>query len=180
MRAKIHTRTIVCDAYRSDDGLYDIEATLRDVKPMDVNIAGRGSVRAGDPVHDLTLRITIDGKKKIANATVTVAQAPFGSCTSISEAYERLVGLTIRPGFTRLVKEMFRATAGCTHLTELLPVIATVAYQVARDKQRDSDCRSDAADEYFYIDSCYSLKENGDNVKRYFPKFYKARDSLTD
>lgn len=177
MRSKIHTRTIVCDAYRSDDGLYDIEATLRDVKPISVEVPGKGLVNAGEPVHDLTLCITIDKNKQIRNAKVKVAQAPFASCAEIAAAYQRLVGVTIRPGFTRQVKELFRSTSGCTHLTELLPVMATVAYQIARDKQRESDGHRDAPGAYFYIDSCYSLKEDGANVKQYFPRLYKASDS---
>lgn len=178
MRRRVHSRSIVCDAYACDDGLYEIEASLRDVKPHATEVPGRGLVPAGEPIHDLKIKIAIDEDKRIVKASVDVVDAPFPSCREIGEPYHRLVGLTIRPGFTRQVRKMFKSTSGCTHLTEMLPIIATVVYQISRDRQRGAEDQPGARhDAFFYINSCYSLQTDGENVKRYFPAFYRQEDA---
>ena len=58
-REHIHTRTIVMTAFRRDDGLLDVEGHLTDVKPFAHQMMD--SFRAaGEPVHDLSLRISLD------------------------------------------------------------------------------------------------------------------------
>ena len=37
-----HTRTIVCQGYEREDGLWDIEARLTDTKPRDIPLASGG------------------------------------------------------------------------------------------------------------------------------------------
>ncbi len=54
-RKHIHTRRIVCEAFERADGLWDIEANMTDVKSHDVDRAC-----AGEPLHDMWVRLTLD------------------------------------------------------------------------------------------------------------------------
>ncbi len=42
---------------------------------------------------------------------------------------QKLIGTHIRPGWRAKVKELVGGVSGCTHINELLPVIATTAFQ---------------------------------------------------
>ena len=58
-RALRHTRAIHVDAFAREDGLWDLDARITDIKPRDIRLAS-GLREGGTPVHDLKLRITID------------------------------------------------------------------------------------------------------------------------
>ena len=66
-RARVHTRIIVVEGYRRDDGLFDIEATMQDVRDQDVPI-GESVRQAGSALHDMWIRITIDHTMLITEA----------------------------------------------------------------------------------------------------------------
>ncbi len=74
---------------------------------------------------------------------------------------------------------MFRGELGCTHMTELLPPMATVAFQML---WRGADDVTDA-DQPLHRNSplggCHALKMDGQIVRLYFPDHYvvaKAED----
>ena len=54
-----HTRRVRYEGYKRADGLWDIEAHLTDVKSHD-NQMKTGVRRAGQPIHEMWLRLTID------------------------------------------------------------------------------------------------------------------------
>ena len=54
-----HTRRVRFEGYKRADGLWDIEAHLTDVKNHD-NPMKAGVRRAGQPIHEMWLRLTID------------------------------------------------------------------------------------------------------------------------
>ena len=58
-RRHVHTRSIKVEAYARDDGLWDLEAVLTDMKARDFVLA-TGIRPVGEPVHDLVLTVTID------------------------------------------------------------------------------------------------------------------------
>ena len=64
-RRLVHTRTIECRGYEREDGLWDIEAHLTDIKNHDYELK-TGVRRAGQPVHSMWVRITIDRRMKLA------------------------------------------------------------------------------------------------------------------
>ena len=69
-RAKKHGRAMSIEAFARDDGLWDLDAHLTDVKTFDTRLAA--AVRpAGQPVHELWLRVTI-----AAAATATPLPMP--------------------------------------------------------------------------------------------------------
>ena len=59
-REKLHTRDIEICGYRRADGLYDIEAQLADAKSYGFVNQDRGYVDAGEKLHGMWLRLTVD------------------------------------------------------------------------------------------------------------------------
>jgi len=129
-RAPLHTRQVLCTGWERDDGLFDVEGRMSDVRSRDQD-AARGATprRAGEPIHLMSLRLTLDDSFTIVAAEACTHQAPFADCNEAGGLYQRLVGLRIRAGFQRAVKERFGDALGCTHLTELLGPMATTAFQ---------------------------------------------------
>ena len=129
-RKLLHTRQVQCTGWEREDGLFDIEGRLSDVRTVDLNGArGNFPRKAGEPVHLISLRITIDPTLTIVAAEACSHQVPYADCFEINPAYKQLVGLQIRGGFTKAVKQLFEGEHGCTHLTELLGPMATTAFQ---------------------------------------------------
>ena len=136
-RKPIHLRQIRCTAYVRDDGLLDVEATLLDTKPFTLRMKERGELAAGEPIHEMRLCLTLDWDLTVKDAVAMVVHSPFRVCGEIADAYRRLVGMQIKPGFHREVKVMLANVSGCTHLTELIGPLATTAMQA----QAASDVR---------------------------------------
>src|SRR5690606_9202048 len=105
-RTPLHTRTIRAQSYARDDGLWDIEVQLVDVKAYDFMRTNGVEHKAGAPVHDLLLRITINEGLTITDAVAVYDAAPYGAaCTAIAPSYSALVGMNLLRGFRQAVKE---------------------------------------------------------------------------
>src|SRR5688500_19073355 len=126
-REALHTRSSECRGYKRTDGLYDSEGHLVDTKPSAFRLAA-GLRPAGEPIHDMWLRITVDRELRIVDAAAAMDRMPYaGDCDRIVPDYRKLVGLAIRPGYTQKVKELLAGVRGCTHVTELAVALATAA-----------------------------------------------------
>ena len=68
-----HTRTISCEGYQREDGLWDIEARIVDTKPFAYREPFRGLREVGDPVHDMAVRLTIDNDMVVRDIEVRSA-----------------------------------------------------------------------------------------------------------
>jgi hypothetical protein len=128
-RELLHSRDIVLRGYRRTDGLYDIEAQLTDSKSYGFASRDRGYVEAGEPVHGMWLRLTIDEDRRIVACEAASDYTPYAICPTAAPNFARLEGLQIRPGFLKEAAKRVGGTVGCTHLRELLQQMATTAYQ---------------------------------------------------
>jgi len=179
-REHIHTRVIECRGYRRDDGWWDIEGHITDVKTYAFGNHFRGEIAPGAPVHDMWLRLTVDDKLVIHAVEAATDASPYAVCPNVVPNFQCLKGLRIYPGFQKQVRDLLGGTAGCTHLVELLGPVATTAYQTIfpyRERQRSA---SPAAREPSHkpqrkprlVDSCHAFASDGEVVKRYWPEFY--------
>src|SRR4051812_16422694 len=106
-REPLHNRSIQIHGYKRSDGLYDIEGHLFDTKAYDFKVAA-GTRHAGEPVHSMWLRITIDPALTIVDAEAAMEAMPYDAhCGAIEPDYRKLVGLALRPGYHRQLKEIF-------------------------------------------------------------------------
>jgi hypothetical protein len=98
-RELLHTRRVRYEGYKRADGLWDIEAHLTDIKNHDYQLK-TGVRRAGQPVHSMWLRLTIDRRFNVVEAAASSEAVPYpGGCETIAPAYRQLVGLNLVRGF---------------------------------------------------------------------------------
>jgi hypothetical protein len=173
-RALRHTRSIKVEAFARDDGLWDIEARLTDIKERDVTLA-TGVLAGGMPLHDLSLRITIDRELVIVDAEAVSDAVPYpGYCNTIGPVYKNLVGLCLMKGFRHALNERLHGVLGCTHLSELAQILPTAAIQAyANDviKIHDDDGGDNLPHRPFQIDKCHALRADGPAVAKYYPRW---------
>lgn len=174
-REHIHTRTIVCKGFRRADGLWDIEATLEDVRTYGVDNEYRGRIEAGDPVHGMGLRVTIDLDFLIHDVAAVSDFVPAAPCRSITDDMKKLIGLHIRSGWMSQVRKRVGGVLGCTHLTELLGPIGTTAYQTMYREVEEHNRSKPEPVKPRVIDSCVTWAANGDKVKKYWPEHHVAK-----
>ena len=172
-REALHARTIEIRGYRRDDGLYDIEGHLVDTKPRDIKLAA-GVRKAGEPIHSMRLRITVDRNLVIVDAQAAMDAVPYAEyCGRIEPAYRKLIGLAIRPGYLQKVKELFAGVNGCTHVTELAAALATGAFQtMAGQGLQDPEKKP------FQLDRCHALDARSPVVGRYYPRWYRGTQAV--
>jgi hypothetical protein len=170
-----HTRAIQVDAYARDDGLWDLDARISDVKTRDITLAS-GLREGGDPVHDLKLRITINRDLVIVDAAAASDKVPYpGYCDTIAPAYQSLIGLSLTNHFRLRLKDRLAGVLGCTHLTELSLVLPTAAIQAfANDviQTRDGDCVDESTEQPFQLGRCHALRIDGPAVAKYYPRWF--------
>src|SRR5260221_10841533 len=119
-RELTHTRRVRFEGYKRADGLWDIEAHLTDIKNHDFNLKA-GVRRAGQPVHSMWIRLTVDRRMTIVAAAAASDAVPYpGGCEAVAPAYRGLVGLSLIKDFRKRVRESFGGVRGCTHLAEML------------------------------------------------------------
>jgi Protein of unknown function (DUF2889) len=169
MRERIHLRRISCEGFRRSDGLFDIDGTLIDTKPVPLALPER-FIASGEAIHHMTLRMTVDRQWIIRDLQARTVDGPYVACGLVAARYAQLIGIKIEPGFTRTVKRLFKGVLGCTHMTELLPPMATTAFQMlwgepegfgAADKPETRQRSSP-------LNGCYVLRLDGDVVKQHF------------
>lgn len=121
----VHTRTIIVDAY--DEGpTIVLVGTLSDERPH----GDRGSHAQADVVHHMQLGVRVDAASgTIVEADASMSDFPHAECPAVTQAFERLVGLRIGPGYTKAVSALFAGPAGCTHLDHLARILGPVLIQ---------------------------------------------------
>ena len=88
-RALKHTRAIQVEAFARDDGLWDIEAHITDIKTRDARLAS-GMRPAGAPMHDMWLRLTVDTALTVIAVEAVSDAVPYpGYCDTIGPEYEK-------------------------------------------------------------------------------------------
>lgn len=175
-RELIHTRTVTCRAYKRQDGLWDIEGHMTDIKTNDIPNEDRGGfIPAGEPLHEMWLRLTLDHNMVIHDAEASTEHAPFALCPNITPAYKKLTGLKIGPGWNRKVKELLGHTQGCTHHTELLGPMATTAFQALYEASERGEHQGEQLPAI--MNTCHALAEESPVAKRMWPELVVSNEA---
>ena len=166
-----HTRAITVEAFARDDGLWDLDACIRDIKAHDI-VLPSGVRPGGLPVHDLKLRVTIDRDMNVIDADAASDAVPYpGFCDTIAPAYKKLIGLSLLKHFRLHLKDRLSGVLGCTHLTELAQVLPTAAIQAFADDAMASRTEGDASERPYELDRCHALRLDGPAVEQYYPRW---------
>lgn len=174
-RELIHTRTLDIRIFRRGDGLWDVEGRLVDVKPFEYSMldSTRG---ANEPIHDMTLRLTIDRDLVVREAHAHMDQGAHGICAQITPDYGKMAGLSIGPGWIRRARERLGGIAGCTHLNEMLGQIGTAALQAMWSEREAEQIAATGRYELDpgVVNTCHTYRQDSSYVQTYFPEHYKA------
>ena len=176
-RTRLHLRRLNVEGFKRADGLWDIDARIVDTKDHDFPLSS-GLRKSGDAVHDMSVRVTIDGQMNVlAVSTCTDASPYMGACDNILLDYSKLVGLNLFKGFLRAVKEMFGGARGCAHTTELLMLIPTVALQTFSSESAGKDENGAGDNKPYQLDRCHALVTDSETVRRHYPRWYRSPET---
>jgi hypothetical protein len=184
-RTHIHTRAIRFAGYEREDGLFDIEAHLTDTKTYEFSNLWRGKVQVGEPLHEMLLRVTIDVDFLIHDIEAVTDNSPFAMCPDIAPNYRQLIGVRMGPGWRKEIRSRVGGVTGCTHLTELLYPMATVAIQTIkplqnhRRRQADSDSTA-STKRPFVLNTCHAWAEDSPVVEQNAPAWYRPKTEAQD
>jgi len=171
-RKSLHTRSVQCTGYIRDDGLYDIEGILVDVKSIPFNNMDRGHVEPGEPIHEMWIRLTVDIDLNIVDVEARNVWGPYSICGDITPNFKRLKGLAIKHGWSQKMRELLGGTQGCTHLVELLGPIATTAFQTIYADRAARDERAGKKEKPALIGSCHAYAPDSPVVAIRHPEHY--------
>ena len=171
-RELTHTRRVRYEGYKRSDGLWDVEAHLLDTKNHDYHLK-TGVRRAGQPIHDMWIRVTIDQSFTVRDVQASMDAVPYpNGCEKITPAYRKLVGLNLIRGFRNRVWEILGHVKGCTHLTEMLNGLPTAAIQTFAGERKEED---DDGTKPFQLDQCHALETSTETVKLWYPKWHRSK-----
>jgi len=163
-RREVHQRTISMSTYARDDGLYDVEAHLIDMKPfLFERLGSPRPVPPGEALHDLWVRLTVDGNYTVQAIAAASDKTPYSLCKEAEDTLQVLVGQRIARGWSAVVKERLRGAASCTHLMEMLIPLATTAIQGIRGLKPKDSRIAGTGELPMQIDSCYAYGVEGNN-----------------
>lgn len=168
----LHRRAVECRGFRRADGWFDVEARIVDTKAYTVANRWRGDLAPGDPIHDMSLRVTVDDTLTIRSVVAVTDAAPFPVCREIEAAFASLVGLRIGAGFRRAVQQRLGGVHGCTHLVELLGPLATTALQTIMPLLRRRQPATPPTRPPRHLDGCHALRRDGPVVREHYPEWY--------
>ena len=175
-RQPIHQRQTVFDAYVREDGLFDIEARLTDVRTYDSMDVDRLPIPTGQPVHDITIQVTVDDQLKIHTITSNMRNIPTHECRQTQPVLQKLVGKVMGRGWRKAIAEAMGGVEGCTHMRELLANMATAAYQAVpiyrRFYEQGPESGFDLNEPPPHLNQCKTWKLDGEPVRRLYPQFY--------
>ena len=172
-REELHFRRIDMRGWRRSDGLYEVEGRVIDRKPH-VFKSPNGSkvVPAGEPIHDMTVKLVFDEDMLVHAVTAFTASAPYDDCIAAGQSLQAIKGLRIAGGWSSEVRRRLGGAQSCTHLMEILIPMGTAAFQSLTMVRMARPDRLNAGGIPVKVDSCYAYAANRGVVMRKWPSFY--------
>jgi hypothetical protein len=168
---KLHTRNITVTTYNYDEQRIMVEGILKDDRPQEYHMVTGETLPPG-VIHHMSIRILVDcSNLSVEDIDVDLISVPEKMCLETLGSLNSLKGLTITRGFTAKVKKLAGGKNGCTHLIELILVMAPAAFQglIAYRAQKPSTFDPDRARRAFesLLNTCRAWKEDGPFVQKF-------------
>ena len=175
-RKTSHIRRVTYQGYEREDGLWDMEAELHDSKAHDMPSFRHQGVRlAGDPIHHMWLRVTIDRQLVVHAIEAAMDAHPLQDCPQARPALQGMVGACMARGWRQAIAQHMGGVASCTHLREVLFNLATAAFQTLPAAFGGGDPDTPPR----HLGQCTGWDFEGNGVKEYFPQFYGRGEANT-
>ncbi|HSL62276.1 MAG TPA: DUF2889 domain-containing protein [Desulfotignum sp.] len=169
-RSRIHTRDIRMTTYPQDGGQVIVAGELTDTRYVTIfDITGR--VLEPGTIHHIRLfcRVAPD-PLRIVDAQADMPTIPIEDCRTTLDRVPLLIGLEIKPGFTRQVGSLMGGTRGCTHLCTLTKAMAQeMVHGWLTEKRREPTPLPDniqaVKESGFLVDSCRMWRKGGPKIQ---------------
>ena len=157
----LHVRSIRVEAAEHGDRELVVTGTLTDERPR----GGEKWFGVEGPriIHQMRLSLRVRHADLVITAVEGGMEAhPYRICPDAVPSLQRLVGVSVRQGFTRAVNERLGRQRGCAHLTALVHAMAPVVVQAAGVAFAEPD-EPVVPDEraLWVIDTCQAWREDG-------------------
>lgn len=163
-----HTRPVTYRGYLRDDGLWDIEGEMRDLKSEVFDIPGEGVWQPGEPLHNMAIRVTVDERLVVQDIAVAMDDFPHQECPSAQDSMRRMIGCAMGPGWRQAIDRNLKGVQGCAHLRELLFNMATVAFQTIPSSFEPAQGQPP-----LHLGKCKAWDFDGPLVERQLPMFFQ-------
>lgn len=182
-RHHLHTRAVIMQGFRRDDGLWDIEGEMEDIKAAPWPSWESGEQPPDVPLHHMRVRITLDDSYIVRAVAAALPSIPFSQCKEGIPPLQGLVGASMARGWRKALEATLGGTRGCTHLRELLMNLGTVAYQTLRGEARRQEWEAlpeprsrppVATSPKPHWDKCVGWRLDGEVIRRWAPDFYQG------
>lgn len=176
-RRHLHTRAVSYRGYLREDGLWDIEGEMSDVKTYGFKRSDGQDVPVGTPIHHMHIRLTVDESLTIRAIATAMDSTPFGECQQGNDPMQQMVGARLGPGWRQAIEKALGGVRGCTHLRELLFNMATAAYQTVfpwreRERRMAGVAAAEATEPPYHLGRCIAWDPDGPVTQRYYPQFF--------
>lgn len=168
-RTLAHTREVRFEGYEREDGLWDIEAWMRDTKPHFFEVPGECAWQPDEPIHDMQIRLTVDTRFVVRDVAVAMNHIPHDDCPKAQPPMQKLIGCRLSRGWRRAVNEHLGGIQGCAHLRELLFNMATAAFQTMHRVAT----LGPADQPPLHLGQCVSWDFDAPLVERRYPMFFR-------
>ncbi len=177
-REELHFRRVDMRAWKRSDGLFEVEGRVTDRKPFEFKSPnGFKRVPAGEPIHDMVVRLAFDTDMLVHDVSAFTLAAPYDTCFDAGPTLQTMKGLRIAAGWGSEVRKRLGGAQCCTHLMELLIPMATVAYQSLTMHRAGRPDILNPQGVPVKLNSCWAYASDGDVVKRKWPAFYTGPKS---
>lgn len=176
-RKAAHSRMINLQAYERQDGLWDLEALIEDVK-SEPFITQTRHFDCGVPIHLMAIRITVNNAMDVVEAEGSMQRMPFPSiCPEAQVRLDRLVGANLLKGFRHEVAKRIPSSDRCSHLSELASLLPTLAIQAMMQGKIVDENDNSPGSRPLKIGGCHAWREDGPMVLKYYPQWYREPDA---
>ena len=100
-REELHNRTIEMKGYRREDGLFDMEGRITDIKAHPFQPSGGRYVEPGTTLHDMWVRLVIDEDLVVREVHAVTDAHPFPECPGAAPGLSVLKGVLLSRGWLR-------------------------------------------------------------------------------
>lgn len=162
--------------FRRPDGRYEIDGRIVDAKPVTFEtFASEKVIRAGEPLHDMCVRLVIDVDMHVHGAIAASDATPFRICPGAAAAVPELVGARIAAGWRMEVMRRIGGVRGCAHIIELITAMGAAAFQSMSEERRARPEPRNSHGVPLRVDSCFGYAADGEIVARVWPQHAIAR-----
>ncbi|MFW7343206.1 DUF2889 domain-containing protein [Pollutimonas sp. H1-120] len=178
LRKAAHSRSIHLQSYEREDGLWDLEALIEDLKAESFT-SQTTHFDCGVPIHLMALRVTVNQDMDVLEAEASMQRMPFPTiCPEAGLHVERLVGANLLKGFRKEIGKRLPAHERCSHISELAALLPTLAIQTMMPRMAAAEKKNDpSAPRPLKIGGCHAWREDGPLVLKYYPNWYRQPES---